>query len=113
MAFYTFQQNNSGGSFYFSESEGVTTNVIIEAHTAEEANSRALDIGIYFDGTWDCECCGYRWNEAWEDDGFEEPGIYASGKLHRPGGSYWYWNDPDTFIHYLDGRLEAVDNLEE
>ena len=32
-----------------------------------EANTKACDIGIYFDGVAngaDCECCGDRWRES-------------------------------------------------
>lgn len=49
--FYTFAQNNSGGSFVIAES-----------------------IGIYFDGVecdLDCECCGDRWSRYCDEN--DEP----------------------------------------
>jgi len=74
MAFYTFSQNNSGG--YFDGPEYV----IIEADSASEANTIALEHGIYFDGCQsghDCSCCGDRWYEAGEYGATDKPEIYG------------------------------------
>lgn len=63
MNFYEYRQNNSGGSFDMDLGE----NVYVQANDAEEANSIALNNGIYFDGVYyerDCACCGDRWYEA-------------------------------------------------
>lgn len=63
--FYNFDQNNSGGVF-----EG-PNNVIIEADNAEQANYKAEQVGIYFDGVEndiDCDCCGDRWNRQYSDN---------------------------------------------
>lgn len=71
MAFYQFRQNNSGGSFDYDDRSGLSVNVYIEAGTADEANSRAEDLGIYFDGVdngSDCSCCGDRWYRVGEYD---------------------------------------------
>ena len=46
--YFTFDQNNSGGSY--ERNEDVLEYVIIEAVTALEANCKAEEIGIYFDG---------------------------------------------------------------
>lgn len=104
--FFGFNQNNSGGSF--DVDENVCEYVIIEAKSVEQANNRAEEIGIYFDGCskgLDCSCCGDRWNEAYdEEDGKEEPMIYntpvkeAKSSCFRDG----------CIIHYLDGRKEIV-----
>lgn len=43
--------------------------VIIEAKTAEQADDKAQEIGIYFNGCEeeiDCPCCGDRWTTACE-----------------------------------------------
>ena len=59
--FYTFKQNNSGGSFVIDDK--VDVYVVIEANSSTHANERAVDIGIYFDGCYrgrDCSCCGDR-----------------------------------------------------
>ena len=60
--YYHFRQNNSGGSFVINDR--VAHHMVIQAYSAEDANSRALGLGIYFDGCEtgeDCECCGDRW----------------------------------------------------
>lgn len=49
-------------------------NVYIEAENAEEANEKALQIGIYFNGVEDgidCPCCGDRWYPVSERDAVE------------------------------------------
>ena len=76
MKFYTFSQNNSGGFF-----TGPAEYVIIEAQDAQDANRRAEEAGLYFNGCEsgsDCPCCGDRWSEQWSDDyGDAEPMIYG------------------------------------
>jgi uncharacterized UBP type Zn finger protein len=72
---YEFRQNNSGGSFDIDGEIGKI--VIIEAESADMANSFAESIGIYFNGVqkgYDCECCGSRWHKANEWDVVENPG---------------------------------------
>ena len=69
MAYYIYEQNNSGGSFDIDEN--VTVTVVIEADSAKEANAIALDKGIYFDGVSDerdCACCGDRWHPTTENE---------------------------------------------
>jgi hypothetical protein len=63
---YEYSQNNSGGSFTVDDE--VTIRVYIEADSAGEANRKAEEFGIYFDGYGDCPCCGNRWQEASEPD---------------------------------------------
>ena len=60
--FYSYSQNNSGGSFRLP-----AVDVIVEAGSAAEADTIAEGLGIYFDGVGDCSCCGVRWNRAEED----------------------------------------------
>lgn len=43
--FYTFNQNNSGGSFDFDKARGITHYVIIEANSVEHAN-KLVDIVV-------------------------------------------------------------------
>ena len=72
--FYTYRQNNSGGSFIGA------MNVIVEADSAKEADEIAQENGVYFNGVslgMDCGCCGDRWYPAWDDDGTEQPEIYG------------------------------------
>ena len=100
--FYHFSQNNSGGSFPFSEEEGITHHVIIEADNASEANTIAELIGIYFDGCStgkDCECCGDRWYSVYEYDEEEFPHVYG-GKLVKPKILFFTvgWNPEKKFV---------------
>ena len=79
LRWYTYSQNNSGGSFVLNESVGHY--VFVEAPTAEEANRIAEDNGLYFDGCRDgrdCSCCGDRWYPQWrEDSGYDYPDLYG------------------------------------
>lgn len=110
--FYTYVQNNSGGSFVQDLDRGIAHYVIVEARTREEANSRATGIGLYFDGCAqgvDCHCCGNRWEEQDSyDEGEIVPSIY--GKLYNEFVSMIRWMEPDVVIHFLDGtrRLHST-----
>lgn len=78
--FFTYYQNNSGGSFDHEPGKYGFA-VVIEAETAAQANSKAEDLGLYFDGENDCPCCGRRW-----------------------------WGLP-IYVHYLDGRSETHEHI--
>lgn len=66
MTYYTYRQNNSGGSF-----SDPAINVVIKADSPAEADAIAITKGIYFDPTFeiDCDCCGNRWYPATGYDG--------------------------------------------
>lgn len=109
--YYHFRQNNSGGDFVFSD--GISVHVIIEALSAEHANERAVECGLYFDGVSegrDCSCCGDRWCKASEHDAEASPCIYG-----EPVGSpeniewarMWAQGHPYAYVHHLDGRVES------
>ncbi len=113
--FYTFNQNNSGGRFTYTPTAGISHYVVIEADSADEANCRALDVGIYFDPYYsiDCPCCGSRWSEVDDPyDASEVPSVYGTEIV--PGDSYakidgksgWKWIEGDeAFIHYANGDI--------
>ncbi len=106
--FYTFNQNNSGGSFKNSEKEGIAEYVIIEALNADHANERAEQIGLYFDGCEndrDCSCCGDRWYPTSERYGSEEPAIYGEPVINMEASFYRNC----CFIHYLDGEFKKIE----
>ena len=114
--FYTFSQNNSGGSFYVDHRGGISEFVIIEAESADQANERAEEIGLYFDGCdigYDCECCGDRWHQADEYDGTGNPEVYGRNPHgFRTGGNYvsFKWVEgADGYIHYANGEVEAFE----
>lgn len=101
--FWEFRQINSGGWFDWK----VGQSVLIEAASRDEANERALDKGVYFDGVdegMDCPCCGDRWYRCWEDDGEKKPQVWVS---HYKG----FWGKPTDVVaavHYQDGRERIV-----
>lgn len=73
MKFYHFRQNNTYGRW--SEDDRVARNVYIQARTAKEANKKAKEIGIYFNGCEDgidCDCCGDRWCEVHEESTYHK-----------------------------------------
>ncbi len=104
--FWTFNQNNSGGSFNHEPDRGIGYRVVVEALDAKDAVARAERIGLYFNGCdsgRDCSCCGDRWSDYMdEDDGTDTP-TNGYGSDPVKGG----WGIP-SYIHYLDGRVEAV-----
>ncbi len=74
MTYYHYRQNNSGGGWGEPAIE-----VFIEASTPDEADEIAVKHGIYFDPFYevDCECCGNRWDNAW--DSYDQiPPVYKS-----------------------------------
>lgn len=108
--FYCFDQNNSGGSFVTDELAGIGEYVFIEASSAEDAISRAEDIGLYFGGEGDCPCCGDRWYRPLDDDGTEMPLVYEKPWVPVVGVDrvkQGMWNLP-SYIHYHDGTFVAA-----
>ena len=109
MPFFHFNQNNSGGSFDFVESKGITHHVVIEAKDADDANIITIMKGLYFDGCdsgQDCSCCGDRWYRAY-GKGDEFPSIYGE-RLGIKSFTAYGWMDEgrETAVHYADGRIE-------
>lgn len=105
--YYRFKQNNSGGSFEYDPGKGITTDVIVEAENASQANEIAEKIGIYFDGCEtgdDCPCCGDRWGRVRDRDATPTPQIYGEDVYTRKRGIF----SNDVFIHRLDGTIEYV-----
>jgi hypothetical protein len=93
--FYSFQQNNSGG--YYAVDDTVAEVVIFEADSAEDANNRAEEKGVFDYGF--CECCGERFGRQWSD----EKG-YKSVKAAVKEAS-WMRQDRQVRVHYKDGRV--------
>lgn len=107
MAFFTFSQNNSGGSFDLDKGKGVTHWVIIESDTAAEANDKMLDLVGDFEGGQGgyCPCCGERWHEVGDNDKSDEPMIYSSPALKEGAAGVWMDKGFNVAIHYKDGRI--------
>lgn len=108
MPFFHYSQNNSGGFFQVIPAAGISQHVIVEARDAKDADERAEGIGLYFDGSGDCECCGTRWSSLsdWSTrEGTSEPMIWDTpAERYRTG---WSECRPAVFVHYLDGRVAA------
>lgn len=110
--FFTVSQNNSQGVFDYDEKAGIGYYLVIEAPSAEAAQTRMYDItDRYIQGPY-CPCCGERWSFYADDsDGTETPTVYGApaetyvGTFTEPGRA-------TTFIHYLDGRIEAAGRRE-
>lgn len=97
--FFFYRQNNSGGSF-----TSPAKFVIVEAKDADDANRRAEEKGLYFDGSMDCSCCGNRWSEAYGDEGTDMPEIYSTPAKEFTVDSDYFKDD--AVIFYADGREE-------
>lgn len=109
--FYTFGQNNSGGSFLSDHAVGVSKYVIVEADSSAEANERAESIGLYFDGTDggpDCPCCGDRWYRVGPNEGEDAPMIYGKGVRLRDGDPIAEVGCYEGYVHPKAGNFYAV-----
>lgn len=107
--FYCFVQNNSGGHFVFDKERGLTHFVVIEATSPAEANHRAKNIGIYFDGCdndLDCSCCGDRWYPASDYDGKDKPSICNEPISEATAIMLWMTPDPEAVLHPLKGKFK-------
>ena len=103
--FYQFHQNNSGGRNDIDLDIGLGKLLIIEADSDKDANERAIDIGIYFDGVdneIDCACCGNRWDRADSfTKGDAEPLLYDSPLNKLTESHRWLF---PIVVHMKDGR---------
>jgi len=111
--FYNYRQNNSGGSFELNDS--VSYNVIIEANSGAEADERAEEIGMYFNGCendMDCPCCGDRWYSAQGEEGDATPLLFK-----KPAEEHFEcWaklGDVYCYVYYLNGEVQALRKKEE
>ena len=83
MKFFIFYQNNSSG--HFIKNSDLDEYVVIQAENNRDANDKAEDLGIYFDGVRkgiDCECCGDRWNEVGINDARDTFSFLDNCKCH-------------------------------
>lgn len=106
--FWAYNQNNSGGEYHIDESKGLVENVYIESYNTVSANEYAESIGIYFDGSGDCRCCGNRWykpSEPVEDGYMDMAHNWERTAIHRIDGSFTIW----TPKRYAAPKVEAVE----
>jgi hypothetical protein len=115
VSFYTFNQNNSGGSFEFDKRHGISHYVIVEGDSLADVTAFAERIGLYWDGCEngrDCSCCGDRWSRPWDGEKLDEvPSIYGE-PIGTAKAFRWMGDRPEGFVHYKDGTVEPF-NLKE
>lgn len=115
--YYEFSQNNSGGSF--SVDNKLCHRLFIEAHSADEANRIAKDMGVYFDGCSegiDCNCCGDRWHEADESDAVDLQAMSKSYRIKFDDvkgyaqhlANEYGWTKPDARVLHLNGAIDDI-----
>lgn len=113
LGWYEFDQNNSGGSF--DVDDDVTHRIYIQAFSYKEAEDKALDLGVYFNGVQsgrDCDCCGDRWHGG---DKLNFPIDWGKYKKFTTIEEYvqymvdeYPWCSPDAYIYYANGSKAAV-----
>jgi hypothetical protein len=104
--FYTYGQTNSGGEFIIDRENGIGVNIIIEADSDEEAESKFDKISDSRDDFfWSCSCCGPRWDE-YDREVNEVPSIRG-----KPVSTLKMddWDFP-TFIHFKNGVIAGFEN---
>lgn len=104
MAFFYYRQNNSGGHFIVNDD--VAHYVIIEADTWRQANAKAEDIGLYFDGDGDCPTCGTRWDSAEYTKGSDVPSIYGAPLLEFKH-SFPSYMEEKIYVYFKDNRKDT------
>lgn len=110
MPFFHYSQNNSGGSFDWSE--GLGHHVVIEAPSAGAADEKLEALGGYFNGCEDerdCPCCGDRWTTAY-GSGDAEPMVYGHPAEDFISNAFMTFGKGDgqaeVVVHHLDGRVQ-------
>jgi len=102
MAFYAYDQNNSGG--YCVQDEVIADLVIIEANDRKQANKIADKKGL-FDYDY-CDCCGPRFS-AYDGEyqcyATVDSAIADDFRTHDEFKSY-----PSVRIHFLDGTVRRL-----
>lgn len=115
MPFFEYRQNNSGGRF-----TGPAIHIFIEAKDVGEANNIFLTLdGCYFDPEFarDCDCCGNRWNEPWDEQGYSN--IYEVFKaIDKDSTAIQTWGSiremlntnkvPEYLIREKDGQIKVL-----
>lgn len=111
--FYEYSQNNSGGSLHTDDK--LCHRVYIEADNAQEANDKAEQLGMYWNGCddeIDCPCCGDRWYSASEPVSLMWDGTSSFHNIedyvkyiseHYP---YHGAGKVDSRIYYADGTVK-------
>lgn len=104
---YVFEANWGDYTGPHDDSEkGIASTVIVEAYNAQDANERALKIGLYFDGAEageDNPECGDRWYRVEEADALDKPQLSLSDWTARR--SAHKGEEEVTYLHPLEGTV--------
>jgi hypothetical protein len=99
MKYYTYRQNNSGGTWEIDESKGIGHYVIIFADDAQDADYIAERIGIEF--YTGCPCCGDRWTKQLDDtEGKDIPMIYDKNLEEALKDKWIAKKGKSIFLHF-------------
>lgn len=99
MMFYQFNQNNSHGGYKFPGQ--LTIDNYIEADSIEEAVKIGEGLGMYFDPSRDCACCGPRWTKPYDpEENIDESLMYSQhyGSPREDG-------EPSIRVFYKSGAV--------
>lgn len=105
LLWWTYSQNNSGGSFFGPHY------VFVQARNAKEADFLAEQSRlVYFDSSRDCNCCGARWSSVSEyEEGTVEPtygGEVVDWEDPVGGSKYGPWEGQQSARVLFDGTIE-------
>lgn len=107
--FYEYNQNNSGG--HFDVDKKLCSLVIIEAHSAKEANSIAEDLGCYWNGVdagRDCDCCGDRWYKQTDYIKPKSKTFDIVEYVQELANTWSGWTKPVARIFFLNGKVKQI-----
>ncbi len=106
--FYAFYQNSSFGLYYLDSVFAPV--MIVESDSVDDANARAIDIGIYFDDVntgKDCPCCGDRWKMVDQDDATPRP-IWRDQNVKSMSKTPRFHDDyVECRVFYKDGTVKS------
>ena len=114
MSWFLITQNNSGGSFRTTDK--LCHRLYIEADNTDDAKAIAEDLGCYWNGCEagiDCECCGDRWHEPWDEIEFPvKYGDYVFDTIEDYAqhlySTFMRWTQPDGRIFYSNGEVKEI-----
>ncbi len=110
LKFYSFDQNNSGGSFVVDEN--LCHRLMIEAKDERSAEAIAESMGVYFNGCdegYDCPCCGDRWYSPSEMVFPYRYGTFSKDEAKEVAESYDATFEKSTHKSYQKGeRFDVI-----
>lgn len=116
LKFFEWSQNSPGGSFDVDNK--ITHIIIIQSKTYEDAEKKAFELGVYYNGSSegiDCSCCGDRWYEGQEIELPERMGYFMTKEIlikniHQycnfiVDNYGWIKGNPDCRVYFDNGDI--------